>query len=248
MTLLPVAGRLLLAVALIPFAFGGAFGQETIASDRPGIGSGSYVLGLGTVQLEAGVGLAEAGNTNSYSLGQALVRVGLDAVELHAILNSYVIVEDADEGWTDIGLGAKARLYRDPSGVFALSALGTVSFPIGADFLSADEVVPGLTLLADYSVTDRLAIAGNAGVSVGTGDLEDTFALIITPSVSVPNSNLGVYFGYAGFYADSGELHFIEGGLALLATPNLQLDLNGGYEIENEDFFVGVGFATRYIR
>ncbi len=237
---------LLAAITLTP----AAAAQEAIASDRPGLGSGSYVLDAGTIQVEGGIAYANAGPLDLFSVGQLLVRVGVPQIELQAIVNSLVFASAngaSDEGLQDIGVGAKVRLYRSPELPLSVSGLATLSLPTGADFLTSDEVVPSAILLVDYGVNERWNVAGNLGYTVGVDQLDDVFAVIITPSVSLPvEANAGAYFGYAGFYSSSSPQHIAEGGFTLLPQPDLQLDINGGVDIDTGDFFIGVGVATRW--
>ncbi len=236
---------LLLALLLSPAA--GARAQESIASDRPGIGSGAYVLDRGTLQVEAGAEYASVGTVDQYSLGQLLIRVGIPAIELRAALNSYVSLSGAGiDGLQDIGLGLKGRLLRSADGRLAVSGLAAVSLPTGSDLLTSDEVIPSATLLADWAVSGQWTLSGNVGYSLGTGLAEDVVALIVTPAVAFPGSKLSAYFGYAGLYSSPGDSHFIEGGFALAATRDLQLDLNGGVNADGGDYFVGLGFSTRW--
>ncbi len=237
---------LLAAIALTP----SARAQETIASDRPGLASGTYVLDPGTIQVEGGISYANAGPLDLFSVGQLLIRVGVPQIELQAIVNSLVFASAngaSDEGLQDIGVGAKVRLFRNPELPLSVSGLATLTLPTGADFLTSDEVVPSAILLADYGVNERWTVSANLGYTLGIDELDDVFALIVTPSVSLPvEANAGAYFGYAGFYSSSSPQHIAEGGFTLLPQPDLQLDINGGVDIDTGDFFIGVGVATRW--
>ncbi|MCZ6916274.1 MAG: transporter [Gemmatimonadetes bacterium] len=225
--------------------------QETIASDRPGIGSGSHVLSAGTVQLEVGVAFTSAGLFDSYGLGQTLLRFGLPGLEVQALLNSVVVQRgpggDA-EGVEDLGIGVKARLLEQPDDGLAVSALAAITAPTGAAFVSNDEWVPSAALLADLNLTDRLGVSANLGYQVGVGSIEDVFSVVLTPGISLPGRDaIGVYFGYAGFFAGAGNEHWLEAGITLLASRNLQFDVNGGIETGNNDYFLGFGIATRWV-
>ncbi len=225
--------------------------QETIASDRPGIGSGSFVLGPGTLQMETGGEYAEAGDASQYSLGQLLFRFGaFEGLELHAQLNSLVLArseEEDREGLQDSGLGAKLRVLQAGPLGSSLSLLGSVSFPSGADFLTSDEAVPFFTLLADVPLSPGVGLAVNLGIAGLLADAEDVTSLIVTPAVSLPgDSGIGVFAAYAGFFADSGRRHLVEGGVTWVPGADLQLDVNGGVDTESGDFFLGLGLATRW--
>jgi hypothetical protein len=226
--------------------------QETIIADRPGIGSSSFVVGGGILQLEAGAEFAHS-DADLYNLGQLLVRFGLPWFELGAQFNSFVIkrsAEDEDgEGFQDIGLRIKAALWSPEDVALTLSLMGTLNFPTGSTFLTGNEVIPTVTLLGDYAITDRWALSCNLAYTLGPGDLSDLISLALTPSLVIaPSFGLAAYAGYAGFYTSGVDLHFLEGGFALALTRDVQLDLNGGAEVDSGDYFVGLGIAARLLK
>ncbi len=223
--------------------------QEMIIADRPGIGSSSFVVGGGTLQLEGGGEFAHS-DADQYSLGQLLVRFGLSWFELGAQFNSFVIKRSAEgedgEGFQDIGVRIKGRLWSPVDMALTVSLMGTLNFPTGSTFLTGDEVIPTVTLLGDYTITDRWALSSNLAYTFGPADLSDLISLTLTPSLVIaPNFGLGAYAGYAGFYTSGVDLHFLEGGFALALTRDVQLDLNGGVEVDSGDYFVGLGIAAR---
>jgi hypothetical protein len=238
---------LLILVSSVPLQ-----GQETIASDRPGIGSGSFVLDPGTLQLEAGGGYGNSDGVDRYSLGQLLFRFGaLNRLEFQAQFNSLVVDHEGDEsrqGLQDLGFGAKLRLVPSGPGGSSFSVLAGLSFPTGAAFSSAGEVVPNVVFLADVPVASNLGFSANLGFGGWLASTEDLVTLTLTPSLALPTSKpVGVFLGYAGFFAESQDQHFLEGGLTWVPTPDLQLDANGGVDPDSGDYFVGIGVATRWI-
>lgn len=235
--------------------FGALFGaplsaQETIASDRPGLGSGSAVLGHGIIQMETGAEYAGGGRTEVYSLGQGLFRYGLlEGVEIQGLLNSLTFVRGPNRdrnGLQDMGFGVKLKLPTSQERL-SLSFLSTLLLPTGSNQISAGEAVPNAVLLADLPLSDRVNLSGNLGFSAFLADAENQVALIITPSVALPSEvPMAVYGGYAGFYSDSEAVHYAEGGVTWLPSPSLQFDLNGGFELDSGSYFIGIGVATRW--
>jgi len=228
-------------------------GQQ-ITSDRPGIGSGSAVLPHKTLQLETGFGYANSTANDTYAIGEALVRLGAPGFEVELFLNSYVIMrtELSDEtlhgeGFQDLGIGLKIPLLEVWGSRFSLSAQGILQTPSGSAFQTNDEWIPSGILLADLGLTDRFGLAVNAGYQAGPGDLDEVFSLIVTPGVSL-GGGFGAYAGWAGFFADGADAansHFAEGGFTYLPNDNLQLDLNGGWDVDSDDYFLGFGLAIR---
>ncbi|MBT8337608.1 MAG: transporter [Gemmatimonadetes bacterium] len=244
-----VAVLAVLAVAVL--APRSAAAQETITSDRPGLGSGSFVVDPGILQFEIGGEYAESDATDRISIGQGLLRYGVvDGLELHGIVGSFVVLpgdDDGTRGLLDVGLGAKLRLP-SPDPALTWSVLGTVLFPTGAERLTADEIVPAATFLADVALVDGVGVTLNVGSSGWGTDAGDQTVLTLTPSVALPGSTpMAVYGGYAGYYASGGaDLHYVEAGLTWLRAADLQLDVNSGVEVDGDGWFVGIGVAKRW--
>lgn len=240
--------RLLLFILLVPcIPLHEASAQDTIASDRPGFNNGSFVLGPGTLQLETGAALNAVGP--EYSIGQVIIRAGIPGLELQAHLNSLVLRRSSvpDEGFQDPGVGVKLRLVNAPEKNYALSLLSTLSLPVGSSFLSSNRAIPSFSLLSDYGVNDRVSISNNVGYTIGRGGINDVLFLSAHPGFTLPaEANVGVYFGYAGFFSSGGDQHFLEGGITLFPTADIQLDINGGVELDTRDSFIGLGLATRW--
>ncbi len=224
--------------------------QESISSDRPGIGSGSTVLQKHILQFEGGLAFAASDAADQFNLGQLLARYGFGAFEVQALINSFVVQDAAgadNEGFQDFGVGVKIPLLRDESTPLRLSLLATVSFPTGADFLTSDETIPTFTLLADYPLSGNFTLSSNAAYSAGIGNSNDVFLFTFTPGFSLPGSdNWSAYFGYAGFFSAGPDQNFLEGGFAWVVHKNLQLDLNSGVVLDSGDYFVGIGLAARW--
>lgn len=241
---------------LVPLAFATApalSAQETIASDRPGIGSGAFVLDAGTFQLETGLAYASTSSVDAYSFGQALVRIGVPGVELEILANSFVVTRGDqpssvldDEGFQDLGFGIKAPLARGLGGRANLSVQGILTAPTGSDGFTSDEWVPALVLLADLGLSERLGVGVNVGYQAGPGVLSEVTSVIVTPSVSL-GGGVGAYAGWAGAFTSGTDTHFAEAGFVYLANADIQLDLNAGWDVDRDDWFLGAGLALRRI-
>jgi len=244
--------HLLVISILVAWAHPAVQAQSGIAPDRPGIGSGTHTVEPGTVYLEGGVQYFGTGFIDQYSFGQVLLRTGLsDRVELQGQLNSYVFLDVAGvelDGFQDIGIGLKTDLLnasdRKP---LDLSVLTSLSFPTGSDDFSNDEVIPSIVLLGNLAISDQWSLDSNLGYTFQFDDLDGQWLFTLTPATAIPGpDNLGLYFGYAGFYTSVDSRHFIEAGLTLLTAPGFQLDLNSGLELEDGDAFIGIGAAKRF--
>jgi hypothetical protein len=243
--------RISLAFAATALLSAPALQAQSIASDRPGIGSGSAVIGHKTVQLETGFDYTKTDTSDTYSIGQLLIRAGAPWFELEVFANSYVITRSDltddvgdDEGFQDLAIGVKVPLLVGAGGRLSLSAQGILQTPSGSDIFTNDEWVPTANLLLDLGISDRLAVSVNTGYQAGPGTVDDVFTLFVTPGVDL-GGGFGAYAGWAGFFSDLGNTHFGEGGITYLANSNVQLDLNSGWDVDTDDYFLGFGLAVR---
>jgi hypothetical protein len=211
------------------------------------------VLPSGALQLEAGFEIARSGDVSTYSLGQTLVRVGFAAFELDIFANSFVLVRGdlqtasiEQEGFADLGVGVKVPVARDVGGRADVSLQGIVTAPTGATPISTGEWVPSVTALADVTLGASTALGLNVGWQVGTGALADVVDVIVTPGFAL-GDGFGGYAGWAGAFSDGGSTHILEGGFTYLPAPDVQLDINSGYDVDTDAWFLGAGIAVRRI-
>lgn len=218
-----------------------------IAADRPGAGTGSHVLAGGIFQTEGGLEYAESAGADRYSFGQVLLRYGLPAVELRAGLNSFVVQRGTadEEGFEDVTAGVKVPVIREFS--FRGSILAGATLPTGARPFTADDPVFEASALADWSPSGPTSLSLNAGYASSFDGGGGTVSVSATPSLSVPGAGgLAVYAGYAGSFSDGADRNLAEAGLTYLLDSETQVDLNGGFELGSDDFFLGVGLARRF--
>ena len=228
--------------------------QDNYTADRPGIGNGSYVVESGVFGLETGVQLSTGNAVNQFDIGQMLLRFGLiENLEVRALLNSYSTqyfdqTDAVNSGFQDLGLATKFKLFESAEAQTRISLIGKLSLPVGASSFTNDEIVPTLFVAGDQYLSENLSLSSNIGYTFGVADLNDNWLFTLTPGFSLPNQdNLSFYTGYAGIY-NGGNIneHYAEAGIALIVNDGAQLDINAGYEFEQESLFIGLGFAQGF--
>ena len=225
--------------------------QNAIAPDRPGLGDGSYVVEPRVTYLESGVEYFNVNNLDQFSLGQIVFRHGLvQGVELRMLLNSFVVQSFPSTtltGVPDPGVGLKFNLLDKPGSDLRLSGLGTLSIPVGSSDFSSDEWIPSVALLGDFSISPYASISGNLGYTFEAGPFPHVWKVTLTPGFALPgDANLGIYGGYAGFYSEGTDEHYVEAGLTKHVKPFLQLDINTGLDLESLGVFFGGGLALKF--
>jgi hypothetical protein len=246
-------GAFALVVGLAPPETAGQVREpsSTISSDRPGLGDGAYVLAPGVWQAELGFGIDGGGGERVYSIGQGVLRFGLSGLEVRLYPNSYMLLRgegSSESGFQDVGVGLKVPLSAGGGGV-RTSVVAGVTLPTGSDLLTADKFTGFSTLVLEGALSDQVSLAVNAGYSFPFDDAADgAIALIVTPGFPISGvDGLSGYVGYAGFvYPEEWAAdHVLEAGLSYLASADVQLDLNGGWNPDPQAWFVGVGVALR---
>jgi hypothetical protein len=236
---------LLLLVPGLAGAPAPAAGQETIASDRPGIGSASVVVAPGVAQAEFGAAVVGAGGSEALALGQLFVRYGLAGVEAELLVNSYRVgLDDAADGFEDVAVGAKVPIARGVGGRADLSLQGLVTLPTGAAGVGGDAVAPTVVALADIGLAAGSALSVNVAGTRGSGAVPDQILATVTPSLALSDRSSG-YAGWAATFSEGADVHWLEGGVAFFASPDVQLDVNGAASLDTDQWFVGVGMAVR---
>ena len=209
------------------------------------------MLAPGLIHLETGASVAGGTAVDSYSIGQLLVRVGVSGVELELFGNSYLVTRSETtpaldaEGFADVGVGLKVPLARNVGDRMNLSLQGVLTAPSGSDAFSNDEWIAALNALADIGLSDRAGLSVNVGIAEGAAGASETFSVIVTPGLSLADG-VGAYAGWAGFFAEGADVNFGEGGLTFLVNDDVQLDVNGGWALDADDWFFGVGAAFRW--
>lgn len=240
-----VSRRALAAAALVGVLFHAEPGSaQAITPDRPGIGSGATALTPGLIQLETGASVAGGSGSKAYSVGELVVRIGAPGLEVEVFGNSFVS-SLGDKGVQDIGFGLKVPLLRDVGDRMNVSLQGIVTAPTGSDAFSSNEWVGGLNVLTDIGLGGRAGLSINAGYAKAGGGLGETITLIVTPGVSLTDV-VGFYAGWAGLFADFDDVNYGEAGFTFLASDDLQLDVNGGWALDADDWFFGAGAAIRW--
>jgi len=218
-----------------------------IASDRPGIGDGSWVLARGVWQAELGATLNDVGPTQAGE-GSALIRAGLDDLELRLYLPSPQLFDGEgvanDLQWGDLGLGAKLPLGSNTHWDWSLITAATL--PTGSASVSADALTGWGTLVGETRLGDTLGFTVNLGAEASTESSDDAVLSFIPTLTWVLGHSVSMYAGYAGFYSSGNNQHWIETGAVAASGRDFQFDINTAYDTQSGDWFVGIGLSRRW--
>lgn len=233
---------------------------EPLVTDRPDFTESTETVAPGMAQLESGGTYARAAAEHGGSVGEVLLRVGLDKhTELRIGLNSYDFVRSpagSTRGLEDASLGAKLKLAAG-GGVGswkpAVAVILASSLPTGASAFRASKPQPEAKLGAAWDLSDRVSFAGNLNYT-WVREPHDSYGEVAASSslgVGV-TAKTGAYLEYSGFSPREAALsasQYVNGGLTYGFTANLQVDARAGVgmnHIGGPDYFAGIGFARRW--
>ena len=239
-----LALALLLSLAVVGLSPPTAMGQ--ISADRPGFGDGTTTVAPGTFQAELGAAAANDDFSTNAEFGQVLLRYGVaDFLELRGGVGSFAL-DAPDTEYTGTSVGGKLRLLR--ASLSEVSLVSTWALPTGTGAFDSESVSQTLKLAYNGALGEDLGFSANVGTTLPYSD-DGTPSYLFIPTLSFDLSDQASgYVGYAGVYSTGLNTNYVEAGVTLLASPNMQLDVNTGLQVDEYQgaFFVGLGLAHRF--
>jgi len=216
-----------------------------LITDRPDFTESPVAVPQGSVQLETGLTLEHADGVRAAAGPEALLRWSpTNGIEIRLQSPDYVRT-DAQNGFTDFGIGLKYEL-----GSFAswdVGAIASVDLPTGHAALSAGGPQPALTVAAARALGE----AWSLGTQLSATKPGDSGGVHLLSTFVVGRALSDTVGAFAELAADrepggSGAALF-HGGLTLGLSPSVQLDLHGALGLGGHapDRIIGLGFSTR---
>lgn len=248
------------SVPILLFVVAGLAAQSASAqglvTDRPDFTESAIVVPSGSVQLEAGVTIADLSRTSAHdetewSFGEALLRWGVGRrLEARFQAPNYHRLSQEErtlDGFGDVSLGAKYQFGPLGSdGLTDIAVIGMFSLPTGGDGFGGDEVEPRLILTGSRSLGRTVSIGGQVFASLISADDDRAFLWGATVVGAVSAGPIGLFMEFAIDVPEQGTAPILaHAGIVLPVSHHLQLDLHGGFGVSDTspDLFFGAGLA-----
>lgn len=212
--------------------------RAEIVTDRPDVAESSETVGAGRFQLETGVHMDATGGGERLSLSSPLkLRLGVTSgFELHLETAGLLLELDrpgGDQASTLVGLGAldlgfKVHLWEGRSWLPSTGLLVALTLPAGG--AEGTSLMLSPTLAADWEITEALSLGVNVGLTVtlASGATHAArYAVAMGRTLAPLTDRLRIYAEVSGEspLGDGEHQLLAGGGLSLLLTPTLQLDM-----------------------
>lgn len=247
---------LLWAAPLVAQDFSGL--PEPLNTDRPDFTEGTSTVPAGHYQLEGGYTFTRQGTDESQSLGELLLRIGVnDRVEARLGIGSYdwddpgIAGEPRINGSEDPVLGMKIRLTGDDAKT-QLAILLNTTVPVGSDGFTSDDWQPEVKLALGWDLTDRISLAPMLVYIYASdgGERFNQFAASLSAGFTL-TERWGAYleaYGFSKESADGSSTTYLDTGLTYLVSKDVQLDVRvgAGLDSPHPNWYAGLGAAIRF--
>ena len=228
--------------------------EVEFTADRPGMGTGTDILGKGKVSWEYGMAYdyekEDGAATRSFTFCNSLFRFGLSQnIELRLEL-------DATHQWSrdykttgvePVMLGTKVKLYDGEDAIPSVALLANVALPWASEAFRPSHVAPSVYVLADHDVSDKLNLCYNVGLEWdGETSAPTTFtALCLGYSFS---EKCGMYvenFNY--FHKHASPVWNCDLGAWMMLSPRVQLDAAAAFNLNHTDSYANISFGVAWL-
>lgn len=237
---------------------------DALITDRPDAAEASQTVGKNRFQVETSFAYGhdrDAGvATHTYGF-PTLLRFGMiDPLEIR-LEGELVSIQtqtgaSTERGLPDIAVGLKFHTLENRGWVPSLGFLAHVVLPTGRDAFSSHAVEPIAKVLADWELPANFSLGTNVGADLPARDaagdkyLRFLYATAVNHPTPFLREQLRVFVELTGAVPlrDGKAMeHTFDTGLALLATPDIQLDtfIRVGLTDAAPGFQTGVGFSWR---
>ncbi|MGE4169099.1 MAG: transporter [Candidatus Margulisiibacteriota bacterium] len=248
----------LLCLSLLAFPLN-ARELDPIETDRPDYTESATTVPKGYWQFENGYTFGKDGDTTVHTLGEALIRLGLnDGLEARFGLNSYHIESDtttSTQGLEDIFVGIKWQWLSQNSNIPGqpdLSVMLHCFLPTGAESFRSQTLRPQAKLAASWDLNDRWSLGTNQNFTLlydgSTSFWQYSPSCVLGYSWTDQLSSYTELYGFFPTDTTGGQTHYFNAGLAYQFSPDFQVDTRIGLGLNGKpnDYFVGIGSGIRF--
>ncbi len=250
--------RIPLLTLIFTFSIMRVVGQfnETIRTGRPGQAIGAFTVGDKIFQIQSGFdyfGSKNNGIKNSGFLNNTVLRYGLtEPFEISALLEYKTEArtngnsETKSNGLSAMDVGMRYHIYTGKGLIPNVGFQLRMRLPVLSEDYEIDDIAPRFIVVTSQRLSKTFTLITNWGAAWNGNNSSPTGTYVI--NLAFPfNDKLGAFVETFGAYGRGNFYINFDTGLAWLLTPDLQLDLYGGYgnNYGVNDYFISTGVSWR---
>jgi hypothetical protein len=231
---------------------------ETIRSSRPGQSIVASAVGKNIFQLQTGIDYfgaenSELGLNTSGFLTNTGLRYGLtELFEVGAFLEYKTESSTTNEvtssynGWSNIAIGIRQQILTGKGLVPGVGFQFRLRLPLMSEHYKIDNMAPSLVFVTSQQLSTAWTLITNWGMSWNGNNAIATGLYTVNLSYAFTGTFGAFIENYGSLTQGTFETR-MNTGVAWLVTPNLQLDLLGGFGSNHglQDYFISTGFSWR---
>ena len=226
--------------------------EFSFPTDRPGNVWGTEVLPFHTISWENGFSFERVQGERTIALPSTILRYGIfENVEVRVGTDFQLLEEQPSQtqlfGITPLTIGTKILCFEGTDYLPSVGVLAQLQSPhVGSVDLLPDHLAPALYLIFENDINDWFAVCYNVGAEWDGVTATPTTFLGLNLGFSLTD-DLGTYVETFNYLHPDGNQYMTEIGFTYNPIPQLQLDMEADFDVQNlKDFFrVGCGVAWR---
>ncbi len=251
--------RLLLTFILLPLhTMISAQFNEIIRTGRPGQAIGAFTVGTRIFQVQSGFdyyGSNEKNGTQTIKgfSNNTVLRYGLtEPFEISALLDyrtqtlSENSVKEKTSGLSALDLGMRYHIYTGKGLIPNIGFQFRLRLPVLSEDYKIDHIAPRFIIVTSQQLSKTFTLITNWGATWNGNNSSPAGTYVI--NLAFPfTEKLGAFVETFGVYGGGDFFINFDTGLAWLLTPDLQLDIYGGYGSNYgiNDYFMSTGISWR---
>lgn len=231
---------------------------ETIRSGRPGQSVGASTVGKGIFQIQSGFDHfgyenQSQGETNSGFLNSTAMRYGMTesfevgmAFEYRTETTTTPYTSTSKNSLSNMLVGLRHQISSGKGLIPSIGFQFRLRLPVTENSYKINYVAPSFSFVTSQQLSKSITLITNLGSSWNGMDAIPSGTYTVNLSCALSDS-FGFFVENYGTLAQWNLTTRLDGGIAWLATKNLQLDLFGGFGNNDglHDYFISTGFSWR---
>lgn len=229
--------------------------QEEVpfTADRPGVATGTGIVGHNVLQIEQGFGYNRTPSSSTFTFSNTLLRFGLfQNTELRiggdGILDRSFNYDTYKTAFTGVNIGTKISCFEGRGAIPAISVMADLSIPGTAtkEYVT-QALAPSLYLLFENFITEWLYICYNIGTQWDGSNPYPSLFLAASVGADITDK-IGIFAESYNNIGPTDNNYAVDFGFYWSIARRFQLDISADLNLRetNQNWGISMGFAWQF--